>query len=41
MVDFPAEVDGVPVLLCCLDVDPELGWYHRVDLGFAGRRRLP
>ena len=41
LVDFPAEVDGVPVLLCWLEGDPELGWYHRVDLGFAGRRRLP
>lgn len=41
LVDFPAEVDGVDVLLCWLEGDPELCWYHRVDLGFAGRRRLP
>lgn len=41
LVDFPADLDGVPVLLCWLEGDPELGWYHRVDLGFAGRRRLP
>jgi hypothetical protein len=40
LVDFPADLDGVPVLLCWLEGDPELGWYHRVDLGFAGRRRL-
>ncbi len=41
LVDFPAELDGVPVLLCWLEGDTELEWYHRADLGFAGRRRLP
>lgn len=41
LVDFPAELDGVPVLLCWLEGDDGLGWYHRSDLGFAGRRRLP
>ena len=41
LVDFPADLDGVPVLLCWLEGEPELAWYHRVDLGFAGRRRLP
>lgn len=41
LVDFPSELDGVPVLLCWLEGDAELGWYHRLDLGFAGRRRLP
>jgi hypothetical protein len=40
LLDFPAELDGVPVLLCWLEGDSELGWYHRVDLGFAGRRPL-
>jgi hypothetical protein len=41
LIDFPADLDGVPVLLCWLEGDPELAWYHRLDLGFAGRRRLP
>lgn len=41
LLDFPAELDGVPVLLCWLEGDPGLDWYHRRDLGFAGRRRLP
>jgi hypothetical protein len=40
LVDFPAELDGTDVLLCWLEGDPELGWYHRTDLGFAGRRPL-
>ena len=41
LVDFPADLDGVPVLLCWLEGETELAWYHRLDLGFAGRRRLP
>jgi hypothetical protein len=41
LVDFPADFDGVPVLLCWLEGEAELTWYHRLDLGFAGRRRLP
>jgi arsenite methyltransferase len=40
LVDFPAELDGVPVLLCWLEGEPELAWYHRLDLGFLARRRL-
>lgn len=41
LVDFPADLDGVPVLLCWLEGEEELRWYHRRDLGFGGRRRLP
>jgi hypothetical protein len=41
LVDFPADLGDVPVLLCWLEGEPELGWYHRPDLGFAGRRQLP
>jgi arsenite methyltransferase len=41
LLDFPSDLDGVPVLLCWLEGDPALGWYHRTDLGFLGRRRLP
>lgn len=40
LLDFPSELDGVPVLLCWLEGDPDVSWYHRRDLGFAGRRRL-
>lgn len=40
LVDFPSELDGVPVLLCWLEGDRSLDWYHRTDLGFPGRRRL-
>ncbi|GGN20434.1 hypothetical protein FHR83_002007 [Actinoplanes campanulatus] len=41
LVDFPADLDGVPVLLCWLEGDTDITWYHRADLGFAGRRPLP
>jgi len=40
LIDFPADLDGVPVLLCWLEGEPALDWYHRADLGFPGRRRL-
>lgn len=41
LLDFPAELDGDQVLLCWLEGDDNLEWYHRIDLGFPGRRRLP
>lgn len=41
LLDFPSELDGEQVLLCWLEGDSELAWYHRADLGFAGRRPLP
>lgn len=41
LVDFPADLYGVAVLLCWVEGESALEWYHRVDLGFAGRRRLP
>lgn len=41
LIDFPAELDGIAVLLCWLEGDRALRWYHRADLGFAGRRLLP
>lgn len=41
LIDFPARLDDEDVLLCWLEGDERLGWYHRTDLGFAGRRPLP
>lgn len=41
LLDFPSVLDGEDVLLCWLEGDRELRWYHRLDLGFAGRRPLP
>ncbi len=41
LIDFPALIDGISVRLCWLEGEPELGWYHRDELGFMGRRPLP
>jgi hypothetical protein len=41
LVDFPAYLGRQSVRLCLLESEQELGWYHRAELGFAGRRRLP
>ena len=38
LLDFPGERDGRPVLWCWLEGDADIGWYHRLDSGFAGRR---
>jgi hypothetical protein len=40
LVDIPVEHDGRVVLLCLLEGDREIGWYHELDHGFAGRRPL-
>jgi hypothetical protein len=41
IIDFPSTLLGTDVLLCWLEGETELGWYHRPELGFLGRRRLP
>lgn len=41
LVDFPALLEGREVLLCWLEGETDLGWYHEPAHGFAGRRRLP
>ncbi|MEU8279748.1 DUF2203 domain-containing protein [Microbispora bryophytorum] len=40
LVDFPAVLGEVSVRLCWLEGETALGWYHRSDLGFPGRRAL-
>lgn len=40
LMDFPATLDGENVLLCWLEGDLGLAWYHRAEVGFAGRRPL-
>lgn len=41
LLDWPGELYGRPVLWCWLEGDPDIGWYHRVECGFAGRRPVP
>ena len=39
LLDYPGERDGEAVLWCWLEGDSDIEWYHRIDCGFAGRRR--
>jgi hypothetical protein len=41
IIDFPSTLKGEPVLLCWLEGEADLAWYHSPDVGFLGRRRLP
>jgi hypothetical protein len=41
LLDFPSYLDGEEILLCWLEGDDAITWYHRPEHGFAGRRRLP
>jgi hypothetical protein len=40
LLDVPGERDGEQVLWCWLEGDTDIDWYHRLDTGFAGRRRI-
>jgi hypothetical protein len=40
LLDFPGERDGRPVLWCWLEGDTDIDWYHRMECGFPGRRRV-
>ena len=40
LVDFPALRDGREVYLCWEEGEPEIGFWHDPDTGFAGRRPL-
>ncbi len=41
LVDFPAAVDGQTVFLCWRSDEPGIGWYHRMEEGYQGRKPLP
>jgi hypothetical protein len=40
LVDFPMRHGDRILLLCWLENEPELAWYHDAELGFLGRRPL-
>jgi hypothetical protein len=40
LVDFPSLRDGEEVLLCWQLGEDEIGWWHTLEGGFAGRRPL-
>lgn len=41
LVDFYAMLDDEPVFLCWRMDEPEVGFYHTLEGGFAARRPLP
>ena len=41
LVDFPCVLDGKEVCLCWRSDEEELKYYHEVDSGYAGRKRIP
>jgi hypothetical protein len=41
LVDFPMEMNGEVVLLCWQFGEKEIGYWHTLDDGFAGRQALP
>jgi hypothetical protein len=38
LLDFPGERAGASVLWCWVEGEPDIGWFHYLDCGFAGRR---
>jgi hypothetical protein len=40
LVDFPAFVEGKEVFLCWEKCEADIGFWHDLDAGYAGRREL-
>jgi hypothetical protein len=40
LIDFPALVNGRQIWLCWRLGEADIDWWHSVDEGFAGRRRI-
>ena len=40
LVDFPAVINGQEVMLCWRSDEPKVEWYHGLEEGYPGRRRL-
>ena len=40
LVDFPCRMDNREVYLCWRLGEPEVGFWHELEAGFAGRQRL-
>ena len=40
LLDFPMRLGDRLILLCWLENEPELAWYHDAEHGFLGRRPL-
>jgi hypothetical protein len=40
LIDFPAVRAGREVYLCWIDGEPDIGYWHELDAGYAGREEL-
>jgi hypothetical protein len=40
LIDFPAMRDGREVYLCWIDGEPDIGYWHELDAGYAGRQEV-
>ena len=40
LVDFPTLRDGREAYLCWIEGEPDIGFWHDLDAGFAGRQEL-
>jgi hypothetical protein len=40
LIDFPSIRDGREVYLCWIDGEPDIGFWHELDAGYAGRQEL-
>ena len=40
LLDFPSLREGEEVLLCWRVGEPAVEWYHGLEDGYAGRRRI-
>lgn len=41
LVDFPARLGGEEVFLCWRSDESEIRFYHEVDSGYSGRKKIP
>ena len=41
LVDFPAMLDGRPILLCWKLGEERVEYWHEIEAGYAGRQKLP
>src|SRR4051812_23170625 len=40
LIDFPSLRDGREVYLCWIDGEQDIGFWHELDAGYAGRQAL-
>ena len=40
LIDFPSIRDGQEIYLCWIDGEDDIGFWHELDAGFAGRQPL-